>query len=98
MAALRRFGLTAAEVEEVTQEVFLRAWRGLPGFEERAQLSTWLYRIAFNEAQRLLARRRANLPAAQLGALDPGEAPRARVPDRSGSAAEAHALDREFDA
>src|SRR5262249_47987896 len=44
--ALRRFGLDAAEADEVAQEVFLRAWRGLGRFEERAQFSTWLYRIA----------------------------------------------------
>ena len=48
--ALRRFGLDAGEADDVAQEVFLRAWRGLARFEERAQLSTWLYRIAFNEA------------------------------------------------
>jgi RNA polymerase sigma-70 factor (ECF subfamily) len=56
-AALRRFGLDHGEADEVSQEVFLRAWRGLARFEERAQFSTWLYRIAFNEAQRHLARR-----------------------------------------
>ena len=56
--ALRRFGLDPAEADEVAQEVFLRAWRGLPRFEQRAQFSTWLYRIAFNEAQRRLSRRR----------------------------------------
>jgi RNA polymerase sigma-70 factor, ECF subfamily len=54
---LRRFGLDASEADEVAQEVFVRAWRALPRFEERAQFSTWLYRIAFNEAQRRLARR-----------------------------------------
>ena len=55
--ALRRFGLDAMEADEVSQEVFVRAWRGLPRFEERARFSTWLYRIAFNEAQRRLSRR-----------------------------------------
>jgi RNA polymerase sigma-70 factor (ECF subfamily) len=55
--ALRRFGLDAGEADEVVQEVFVRAWRGLPRFEERARFSTWLYRIAFNEAQRRLTRR-----------------------------------------
>jgi RNA polymerase sigma-70 factor (ECF subfamily) len=55
--ALRRFGLDADEADEVAQEVFVRAWRGLARFEERSQFSTWLYRIAFNEAQRRLSRR-----------------------------------------
>lgn len=55
--ALRRFGLDAQAADEVAQQVFVRAWRGLPGFQERSRLSTWLYRIAFNEAQRQLTRR-----------------------------------------
>ncbi len=40
------------EAEEVTQETFLRAWRGLPGFREDAKFFTWLYRIGVNEARR----------------------------------------------
>lgn len=98
MAALRRLGLSATEVEEVTQEVFLRAWRGLPSFEQRAQFSTWLYRIAFNEAQRLLARRTAALPVAQRVPDDTAEDPLARVPDAPDHTPEAHVLDREFEA
>ena len=38
--ALRRFGLDAAEADEVAQEVFVRAWRGLGRFEERSRFST----------------------------------------------------------
>ena len=48
--ALRRFGLDAAEADEVAQEVFVRAWRGLGRFEERSRFSTWLYRITTNVA------------------------------------------------
>jgi len=96
MAALRRYGLTPTEVEEVTQEVFLRAWRGLGEFEERAQFSTWLHRIAFNEANRRLARRqKAPLLAPEI--RDPAEDPRARVPDRTTRDPVAHTLDREFE-
>jgi RNA polymerase sigma-70 factor (ECF subfamily) len=46
------------EAEEVIQEAFLRAWRGLPGFRGDAQFFTWLYRIGINEARRRGDRRR----------------------------------------
>lgn len=38
----------AIEAEDVTQEAFVRAWRGLPGFREQARFTTWLYRITQN--------------------------------------------------
>ena len=37
-----------AEAEDVTQEAFVRTWRGLSGFRGQAQFTTWLYRIAHN--------------------------------------------------
>lgn len=45
---------TAAE--DVAQESFVRAWRSLAGFRGEARFSTWLYRIAINEANRFLVR------------------------------------------
>lgn len=39
---------SAADAEEATQEVFIRAARALPQFDPRAQRSTWLYRITTN--------------------------------------------------
>ncbi|MCL6531802.1 MAG: sigma-70 family RNA polymerase sigma factor [Armatimonadetes bacterium] len=36
------------DAEDVLQEVFLRAYQGLPSFDGRASLSTWLFRIAHN--------------------------------------------------
>ena len=37
-----------ADAWDLTQEVFIKAWKALPKFESRAKFSTWLYRIAHN--------------------------------------------------
>ena len=46
------------DAEDVLQDTLLAAWRGLSGFQERASLRTWLYRIATNQC--LNARRSAS--------------------------------------
>jgi RNA polymerase sigma-70 factor (ECF subfamily) len=38
------------DASDFTQEVFLKAYRGLSQFEGRSRFSTWLYRIAYNTA------------------------------------------------
>jgi RNA polymerase sigma-70 factor (ECF subfamily) len=55
-AVARRLGLPCDAAEEVTQEAFLRAWRGIGSFRGDARFFTWLYRIAVNEAKRRLER------------------------------------------
>jgi RNA polymerase sigma factor (sigma-70 family) len=35
-------------LEDLVQEVFMKAWKGLPNMRGSAQFSTWLYRIAWN--------------------------------------------------
>jgi RNA polymerase sigma-70 factor (ECF subfamily) len=40
----------SSEAADVTQEVFLRAFRGINGFREGSSLKTWLYRIAVRQA------------------------------------------------
>ena len=37
-------------LDDLVQDTFLRAWRGLPKFRRSASFSTWLYRIAWNVA------------------------------------------------
>jgi RNA polymerase sigma-70 factor (ECF subfamily) len=52
------------EAEEVLQDTFVSAFRALGRFEGRSQLSTWLYRIAYNAA--LMRLRRRELPTTSL--------------------------------
>jgi RNA polymerase sigma-70 factor (ECF subfamily) len=47
-----------AMAEDLTQDIFVSAWRSLPGYEGRSSLSTWLHRIAVNA---VLAARRSPL-------------------------------------
>src|SRR5947208_13209612 len=45
------------DADDVVQETFLRAYRQLDNFEERANFSTWLHRIAVNCSLDLLRAR-----------------------------------------
>lgn len=82
-----------ALAEDCTQECFISAWRALPSFEGRSQLSTWLHRIAVNTvlAQRRRRPRDAMREAEELDDLA------AQVPgstDASGTVDVEAALDR----
>jgi RNA polymerase sigma-70 factor, ECF subfamily len=46
------------DADDALQETLLRAWRGLPGYQPRAALSTWMHRIATNVALRMLEQRK----------------------------------------
>ena len=52
-----------ADVEDVMQQAYVSAYQHLDGFEGRARFSTWMTRIAINEAYARLRRRHRDLPA-----------------------------------
>jgi RNA polymerase sigma-70 factor (TIGR02960 family) len=67
------------DAEDMVQEALMSAWRGLEGFEGRASLRTWLYRIATNACLAFLRRGR---PAREIppppeppGEFPPGSGP-----------------------
>ncbi|QEL65140.1 ECF subfamily RNA polymerase, sigma-24 subunit [Oryzomicrobium terrae] len=51
---LSRFIRDPAEVEDVTQEAFIKAYRALPAFRGDSAFYTWLYRIGINTAKNYL--------------------------------------------
>jgi RNA polymerase sigma-70 factor (ECF subfamily) len=67
------------DAEELAQEVFLRAFRGLDKFRGDAQLSTWMYRLAVNaalsHATRTQARQKRDLGEDALMSLPAEDAP-----------------------
>jgi RNA polymerase sigma-70 factor, ECF subfamily len=76
----RSFGATDAVAEEIVQETWVAALRGLDGFEERSSLRTWLFAILRNQARRRATRERRTLPFSALAqdddAGDPAVDPR----------------------
>jgi len=46
------------DAEDVLQETYIKAFRALPAFEGRSSVTTWLHRIAVNEALMLVRKRR----------------------------------------
>lgn len=85
---------------DVAQDAFIRAWRALPRFEQRARFSTWLYRITVNLCYDRLARKGGPIEVGLDELLEIGQEPAVatgsgaqdRLQDREGEAAFEEAL------
>lgn len=73
--ALRRAALSYVKsvsvADEIVQDTWLAVIRGLPGFEERSSLKTWIFRILANRAQSRAVREQRTTPFSCLEAGDP---------------------------
>jgi RNA polymerase sigma-70 factor (ECF subfamily) len=63
------------DAEDAIQEALLRAWRGLPRFEGRSSLRSWLYKIATNTCLDAVARRPKRVLPVEYAPSDPHQGP-----------------------
>ncbi|HBB34036.1 MAG TPA: RNA polymerase subunit sigma [Cyanobacteria bacterium UBA8803] len=73
-------------LDDLVQEVFIRAWKGLPQLRQVSQFSTWLYRICWNVAsdhRRKFAQQRSFNSKFRLGTegMPFGDSPPSQTPD-----------------
>lgn len=61
------------DAEDILQETFIKAYHALPDFEGRSKLSTWLYRIATNEALMFLRRKSPDQISVEVPFKEQGE-------------------------
>ncbi|MFP4691830.1 MAG: RNA polymerase sigma factor [Bacteroidales bacterium] len=55
---IRRLVISHDDANDVVQDVFVKAWKGLDRFRKKSALYTWLYRVATNEALTFLKKRK----------------------------------------
>ncbi|MDQ3052233.1 MAG: sigma-70 family RNA polymerase sigma factor [Bacteroidota bacterium] len=55
---IRRIVIDHDDANDVVQNTFIKAWKGLSNFREDSQFFTWLYRIATNESLTFLKKKR----------------------------------------
>lgn len=55
---IRKMVICHEDANDLVQDVFVKAWKGLENFREDSQLFTWLYRIATNETLTFLKKKK----------------------------------------
>jgi len=68
MKLISRYIRDDAEVQDVAQEAFIKAYRALPRFRGDSAFYTWLYRIAINTAKNFLVSQGRRPPASDIDA------------------------------
>jgi RNA polymerase sigma-70 factor, ECF subfamily len=71
---LSQFIRDAAEVEDVAQETFIKAYRALPSFRGESAFYTWLYRIGINTAKNFLVTQGRRAPTMTSAGFDSEDA------------------------
>jgi RNA polymerase sigma factor (sigma-70 family) len=59
---IRKIVIDHDDAHDVSQNTFIKAWKGLDNFREDSQLYTWLYRIATNESLTFLKQTKLLIP------------------------------------
>ena len=90
-----RFVSDRSEVEDVTQEAFIKAYRAIGGFRGDSAFYTWLYRIAINTAKNYLVSQGRRPPTTDVDA-DDAELTDAGVNLRDNMTPERHMLTAEI--
>jgi RNA polymerase sigma-70 factor (ECF subfamily) len=70
---LSRLVRDSAEVEDVAQEAFIKAYRALPNFRGESAFYTWLYRIAINTAKNYLVSQGRRVPTTTEADIEEAE-------------------------
>jgi RNA polymerase sigma-70 factor, ECF subfamily len=70
---LSRLIRDSAEVEDVAQEAFIKAYRALPNFRGESAFYTWLYRIAINTAKNWLVSQGRRAPTSTEADIEEAE-------------------------
>jgi len=65
------------DTDDLLQDIFIKIWAALPSFRGEAQLFTWIWRIATNEALNFIKKN----SKAQLSSLDDMSDYASRIPD-----------------
>ena len=66
---VRRFTASHEDADDLLQEIFIKIWHALPSFRGEAQVYTWVWRIATNEALNWLRREKVRA-ALRFSSLD----------------------------